>query len=265
MKRATLYTLSIMFVMLMTSCKKDKVAANQQPETGDQLLTRVIRTTILSSDVSLDQVIKYEYNEAGKLISEGNKTYVRDDQQRIVRIFNSNAAEGRPETMVYYSEVDPAQVSYTFSPLDAIGATDSVVYLHTNGRLTKTMSYIHYSATTTCSEHTSLEKYNTYRYDEQGNLSKANFYSIDPKTGDIIRCGQFYFKDYYKTANPLYTSDEIRTAEMEYNGLINSSKNNFFSVDRYTKDYEYRADGRPRSCMIKYNGTVVYKLTFEYD
>jgi hypothetical protein len=229
------------------------------------LLTKVIRTTIFSSDVSYDEVIKYAYNEAGKIILEGNKTYVRDDQQRIVRILNSNAAEGRPETRIYYSETNPTEVSYTFSPLDAIGATDSVVYLHTKGLLTKTMSYIHYFKTSTSSEHTSLEKYNIFKYDDQGNLSKENFYSIDPKTGDTVRCGQFYFKDYYKTANPLYTSDEVRSIEVRYNGLINSSRNNFFSIDGYTKDYEYRADGRPRSCMVEYNGSVVFKLTFEYN
>jgi len=236
-----------------------------EPETSNQLLTKVIKTIYLGSEVSSEAVINYQYNEAGKIISEGDKTYVRDEMQRIVRIFNSNNCDGRPDTKVYYSETDPTQVSYTFSPLDAIGATDSVVYVHTNGRLVKTISYIHYFATTTCPGHTSLERYNTFKYDEDGNLSKTYSYSIDSNTGDTSRCGQLYFKDYYKTVNPLYTNEEIRTTEIEYNGLINSSKNNFFSVAGYTKEYEYRADGRPRSCLVNYNGSIVFKLTFVYD
>ena len=263
MKKATLYALSAICFGLMMSCKKDSVVSNQQPETSDQQLTKVIRTTNLSS-VSYDEVINYQYNEEGKIISEGKKTYVRDDLQRIVRIFNANTCDGRPDTRVYYSEADPSQVSYTFCQLDAIGATDSVVYVHTNGRLTKTMSYVHYFTTTAYPGKTSLEKYNVFKYDDQGNLSKANSYSIDPASGDTVRCGQYSFKDYYNTANPLYSEDEVRTIEVGYEGLINSSKNNFFSIGRYTKDYEYRADGRPRTCMVKYNGSLVFKLTFEY-
>ena len=265
MRKATLYILTQVCITFMLSCKKDRVAAIQQPETSDQLLTKVIKTIYLGSEVSSEQTINYQYNEAGKIISEGDKTYVRDELQRIVRIFNSNNCDGRPDTKVYYSETDPRQVSYTFSPLDAIGATDSVVYVHTNGRLTKTISYIHYFATSASPEHTYPARYNTFKYDDEGNLSKTFSYSIDINTGDTSRCGQFYFKDYYKTVNPVYTNEEIRTTEVEYDGLINSSKNNFFSIAGYTKEYEYRPDGRPRSCMVSYNGSTVFKLTFVYD
>ena len=264
MKKSSLYTLSIIWLGLMMSCKKEKVAAIQQPETSDQLLTKIVRTTFLG-EVSLDEVVKYEYDGTGKIISEGDKTYVRDDQQRIVRIYNSNICDGRPDTKVYYSEKDPGEITYTLCPLDAISAIDSVVYVHDKGRLIKTMSYIHYFVTTAYPEHTSLEKYTVFKYDDDGNLSKANFYSISPESGDTIRCGQFYFKDYYKTANPLYTNDEARTIQVGYSGLINSSKNNFFSVGDYTKNYEYRPDGRPRSAEVKYDGTLVYKLTFVYN
>lgn len=264
MKRATLYTVGMIFLLVMMSCKKDKVAVIP-PETSDQLLTKVIKTIYLGSEVSSEQVINYRYNEAGKIIAEGYKSYVRDEMQRIVRIFNTNNCDGRPDTKVYYNEADPLQVSYTFSPLDAIGATDSVVYEHTNGQLTKTMSYIHYFATATNPDRTYLARYNTFKYDEQGNLSKTSSYSIDFNTGDTSRCGLFYFKDYYKTTNPVYTNEEIRTTEIEYNGLLNSSKNNFFSIDGYTKEYEYRTDGRPRSCMVSYNGSTAFKLTFVYE
>jgi hypothetical protein len=265
MKKATLYTLSLVCTLLILSCKKDQVTINQQPEDSGQLLTKVIKTTNLSNDVSYDEVIKYQYDETGNLVSEGNKTYVRDELQRIVRIFNSNTAEGRPDTRVYYSETNPFEVSHTFSPLDAIGATDSVVYVHDKGRLIKTMSYIHRFATATCPEAMTLEKYTRFSYDDQGNLAKANFYSIDPTAGDTVRCGQFYFRDYAKTANPLFTSDEVRTTEVGYNGLMNSSKNNFYHIGHYTKDFEYRTDGRPRSCMVRYDGNPVFKLTFVYD
>ncbi|HEV8506133.1 MAG TPA: hypothetical protein VGQ53_12055, partial [Chitinophagaceae bacterium] len=102
MKKATLYTLSIMG--LIVSCRKDKVAVNQQPENSDQLLTKVVRTIYLGTEVSSEDVINYQYDGAGNIISEGNKTYVRDDMRRIIRILNSNTAEGRPDTKVYYSE-----------------------------------------------------------------------------------------------------------------------------------------------------------------
>src|SRR5262245_40236692 len=116
MKKATLCTLIMLCVAFLISCKKDKVAAMEQPETADQQLTKVVKTIYLGSEVSSEQVIAYQYNEAGKIISEGAKTYVRDQMQRIVRIFNSNNCDGRPDTKVYYSDTDPGEVSYTFSP-----------------------------------------------------------------------------------------------------------------------------------------------------
>jgi hypothetical protein len=263
MKKVTLYTLGAICLGLTMSCKKDSVVSHRQPETSDQVLTKISRTTYLGA-VSHDEVINYQYNEAGKIISEGEKTYVRDDLQRIVRILNSSICDGRPDTKVYYNDANPKEVSYTFCQLDAMGATDSVVYVHTSGRLTKTMSYIHHFAASAYPEKISLEKYNVFQYNNEGNLLKASFYSIDPASGDTVRCGQYFFKDYYNTANPLYSEDEVRRLEVGYEGLINSSKNNFFSIGRYTKEYEYRADGRPRTCMVRYNGNLIFKLTFDY-
>src|SRR5689334_20696842 len=106
MKKVILYSAGLMCLVFTMSCKKDQVPTIQEPETSNQLLTKVIKTIYLGSEVSSEAVINYQYNEAGKIISEGDKTYVRDEMQRIVRIFNSNNCDGRPDTKVYYSDTD---------------------------------------------------------------------------------------------------------------------------------------------------------------
>jgi len=261
MKKAVLF--AIVFI-IMISCKKDNVIKTdtKQTENSRQLLTKVVKTTNLSSDISYDDVINYEYNSAGKIITEGNKTYFRDDKQRIVRILDPGTGTNRDDINVYYSNPESNKIAYTLCILVGGEAIDSVVYLHDEyGRLIKTTSYFSYISGAN-SPGAVLSHFTVFQYDEMGNIEKLNLYNVD--NGKVFRCGQYHFMNYDKMINPQYAADEVRAMEFSYDGIINASKNNLTGINGYTKSYEYRTDGRPRSCMVKQNGTPAFKLTFEY-
>lgn len=271
MRTAILYATCI---ALLFSCKKENVS--QQPEASNQQLAKVIKRTNLDANHSYDEVINYEYNDARKIISEGNKTYVRDSKQRIIQILDKSKATNRNDIEVHYSDIDPKLVSYTFCRISSGDpATDSIVYVHdTNGRLIKTMNYIHYFGGTyltdtilyylhTVPDTTFLYEYTLFQYDDNGNLKQLGTYSIN-LNGKPVLCSIYRFNDYDQMTNPQYADDEIRSMQFSFDGVINASKNNFSNVGIYTKSYEYRTDGRPRSCEIKQNGTYAFKLTFEY-
>jgi len=242
---------AICFVM-MIACKKENVVT-EQTENSKQLLTKVIKTTNLSSDIFYNEVINYGYNNEGKIITEGNKTYFRDDKQRIIRILDPGTGTNRDDIKVYYTSPESDKIAYTLCTLVGGDARDSVVYLHDNyGRLIKMESYVS----------TFLSHYNVFAYDESGNIKQLDLYNID--NGKAFHCGHYYFKGYDQTINPQHAVDEARSMEFSYQGVINASKNNFTSIDIYTKSYEYRADGRPRSCTVMQNGVTAFKLTFEY-
>jgi hypothetical protein len=62
---------SIFCLLVIISCKKDKTI-KQPIENSNQLLSKLTKTTYLSSGAYIE-FIDYEYNNAGKLIREGAK------------------------------------------------------------------------------------------------------------------------------------------------------------------------------------------------
>ena len=250
----------------MTLLSSKKEAAIVQPlETGSQRLVSVTRTTTLSGNVSYSEAINYEYNNAGKIIAEGNKKYLRDDKQRIVQIADLSAGTNNGGTRVYYSDADENKITYTLCASGDDGR-DSVVYLHdSNGRLVKTMDYFSYVSSKYSPDTTFLSRYSVFKYDGNGNIVQVDLFSIDYVNQGVAHCGQDVYSSYDKTINPLYTADEVRTAEHAYYGVINTSINNYACIGPYTKSYEYRTDGRPRSCLVKQNGVEAFKLTFKYN
>lgn len=249
-------------IVAFFSCKKEMVTP-EKTEDSSQLLTRIILTAASGNNLSYE-VANYKYNSAGKIIAEGNKTYERDQQQRIIRILEPGTSTNRTDTKVYYSSTHPDQVAYTLCVLSGSSAKDSVVYIHDNaGRLIKTASYFSDAKSNGSTSSPFLSSYNLFHYDENGNIAQIDLYSIN--NGNVSHCGQYNFRDYYNSINPQYADDEVRILELSCNGILNASRNNFANINSYTKVYDLRTDGRPRTCTVYESGKVDYTLNFEYQ
>ena len=265
----------IFCLLILAACKKNS-SETLKPETSDQVLTKVTKTIQLSANNSYDEVINYSYNNAGKLIGGGDKTYLRDEQQRIVEILDKSNLTNRNQVTVYYNGAHSKEVAYTIANWSGpVYGYDSVVYIHDeNNRPIKTLVYIHQSAGNyldtinyyqySLPDTVYLGKYTDFKYDGDGNIIRITFYSIDLK-GNIVLCGEYVFEGYSKSVNPQYSNDEVRIADYSFYGTLNSSKNNFTSIGNLSKLYEYRTDGRPRICTVNQNGVKAFTLKFEYN
>jgi hypothetical protein len=192
-----------------------------------------------------------------------------------VRILEPNTPTNREQIEVHYNAADPRNVSYTLCRISkGDPATDSVVYIHDDkARLLKTLSYIHYFGGTyvtgenlylhTVPDTTFLAAYTLFSYDQNGNLAQLDGYNIN-RYGNPVHCSTKGFSNYSQTINPQYSEDEIRLMDNSFDGVINASKNNFINTGIYSKKYEYRADGRPRTCLVYQNGSFAFTLTFVY-
>lgn len=240
------------------SCKKEQTTI--QAETSDQQLVKITKTSAYGGGVIS---INYSYNSAGKLIAEGIKTYERDDQQRITRILEPNTMTNRTDTHVYYKDPTSNEVAYTFCTLkDNIG-TDSVVYIHNQkGELIKTISYFRDLINGKIFDAPVMSEYILFTHDDAGNLMQWDDYKV--QLGYENHCGSFSFNYYDKKINPLYTGDEVRASDIIWGGMLNNSANNCTNAGIASKVYEYRADGRPRSCISHGGEADEYELRFEY-
>jgi hypothetical protein len=253
MKKITL----VFFCLAFFACKKDSVT---QTETSAQVLTKIIKTADFGGGT---YSVDYAFNDAGKIIAEGNIKYMRDDKQRIIQILDKGTPSNREDVRVFYSDANSNKVAYTFCNLTGSNATDSVVYLHDEtGRLTKLMHYIHYFEDTYVPDTTYLYQYDILSYDANGNLLLLDDYK--PYLGQIAHCVHMEFDDYNTDNNLLYSDDEVRILQTPCGGFMNSSPNNFVKMGVYMKTYVYRADGRPHSCIVKLNGKDDAKFVFEY-
>jgi hypothetical protein len=240
---------SIITIAILSSCKKENV--NTTKETSDQKLIKITKTSVYGGGVIS---IAYAYNDAGKLIQEGDQVYYRDEQQRIVRIPTNTV-----DIEVHYKDDKSAQVAYTLSKLN--NTTDSVAYLHdNNGNLIRMMNYYYSSSDTTLTP--PLVEYKEFTYDAEGNLLQWDDYKFNG--GIKSHCASFSFEYYDKKINPLYTDDEVRIGEITWGGMLNNCTNNCTHAGSSVRVYDYRADGRPRSCVSHGSADNEYKLVFEY-
>lgn len=275
MKRYSWAATIAVSLLVGASCKKENTDP-LQPENAGQALSKIIRIIPLGNEHSYNEEISYTFNVTGKMIGEGDKTYTRDEQQRITEIWDKSKQTNRNHTFVYYSEIHPQQVLYTLSNWSGQAAGyDSVAYIHNEtGDLLKTMTYVHQYAGSyldtinyypyTLPDITYLSNYTDFRYDKNGNIIRLNFYSVSI-TGEVVLCGSYTFSGYTVTKNPQYSGDEVRMADYPFYGTTNNSKNNFSSIGNYYKDYEYRSDGRPRTCIVREGGEIEFTLKFEYQ
>jgi hypothetical protein len=249
-----------MFFLVLVSCKKENNPDTQIEDSKQQLKKLVLLSNTGGPSYEL---ATYQYNSEGRIITEGSKTYVRDDKQRIVRILEPGTPTNRPDIHVYYSSPESNKIAYTLCTFDS-GEKDSVVYVHDNaGRLQKKLSYYSYLSTNNLPGGTYLSHYDVFVYDESGNLIQLDFYNISLGQ-QVSHCGQYKFFDYDNKNNPQYADDEVRAMEYFCQGAMNASKNNFTRSNDMMKVYTYRADGRPRSCVVT-SGTQKFTLIFEYQ
>lgn len=243
--------------LLALACKKESALTPEENST--QKLIKIVKQLHLSNEVVPTETISFEYNSAGYVIAEGNKTYVRDGQQRIVRILDPGTSTNRDAIDVHYTDAKSTAVAYTISNFEN-GDQDSVVYSHnSSGQMVQTKSYF-WSAQ---GGHWYESLFEIFGYDGNNNLVQIDTYNVSD--GRTVHCGQYYFGDYDSKLNPQFAADEVRSVMVWFEGLSNCSKNNLRSIGNFTKTYEYRADGRPRSCTVQQNGVVVITLLFEYD
>jgi hypothetical protein len=242
--------LSFITIAILGSCKKENV--NTTPETSDQKLVKITKTSTYGGGVIS---IAYAYNDAGKLIQEGDQVYYRDEQQRIVRIRTNTV-----DIEVHYKDDKSKEVNYT-SRRWLNNSTDSIVYLHDhNGKLIKMTCY--YNDASGAAGMPALSEYKEFTYDADGNLLQWDDYKFNG--GIKSHCGSFSFEYYDKKINPLCTNDEVRIAEITWGGMLNNCTNNCTHAGSSVRVYDYRADGRPRSCVSHGSADNEYKLVFEY-
>lgn len=252
-------TFIVTAVSLVTCLSCNKKESPAPVENSNQLLMRILKTADFGGGTySLD----LKYNDAGKIIREDNTTYNRDAKQRIVSISSSGRPADSPYVYVYYKDETSTQVDYTFSKFSYSNSTDSAVYIHDkDGKLIKTMGY--YQDLNDSKALPMLSHYMLLNYDDRGNLIQVDIYTINDNA--LYHCSAYYFDHYDAKINPLHTDDEVRISNVSWAGILNSSTNNCKSIGIYTKSFEYRADGRPKTCIIKQNGANSMKLIYEYQ
>ncbi|HNP21049.1 MAG TPA: hypothetical protein PKM63_01555 [Panacibacter sp.] len=244
-------------IAALASCSKEQNLT--ATETSAQQLVKITKTEAFGGGlISID----YAYDNAGRLLKEGGKTYYRDDKERIIRIVEPGTSTNRTDIYVYYKDPTSREVAYTLCRLGNNAGTDSVVYLHDNdGRLAKTVSYLH-SNTGAVDAPVAFQEYQVFSYDVNGNLMHWDDYKI--QVGFETHCGSFLFDRYDARKNPLYSGDDVRAASITWGGMLSNSANNCTGTGNTSIVYDYREDGRPRSCIAKLNGKDSYELIFEY-
>ncbi len=230
----------------------------ETPHNDGLILDRVVKTTIYTN-VTTSEIIEYRYDVSGKIISEGNKKYIRDVKGRIIKVLLLPNGTNRNDINVFYTDNSSLKVAYTLSDLSGNpSAVDSTVYERDNtGRIIKIASYFSNDGTTFIKD-----LFYKLFYDEKQNLARIEKYGYSGEA--IVYCGGFSYTVYDNKINPAYSDDEVRMfygAEL----FLNTSKNNVIAANgNYSKSHTYRADGRPLSSKVLDGRTEVCRIDYYY-
>ena len=245
--------------LLAVTISCNKSGGNLETHDADgTVLDKVTKTTIYGSTTASEN-IEYKYDAAGKMISEGDKKYVRDAKGRIIKVLLLPNGTNRTDINVFYTDNSSLKVAYTITNLSGNpSAVDSTVYERDNiGRIIKIASYF--------SEQGRIyfkDVFYKLFYDENQNLARFEKYNYSGEA--IVYCGGFSYTVYDNKINPAYSEDEVRMfygAEL----FLNSSKNNVIASNgNYSKSHTYRADGRPLSSKVFDGGTEVCRIAYYY-
>lgn len=253
-------------ITLTMACHKSEM---KEPETSDQVLTKIAKTSFIGG-ISYSETIGFEYDNAKRIIAEGDNHYERDDKGRIIKIVMPPNNSNRRDIYVYYADATSGMVAYTrcdfkvaggwmapdatYNFYDSIGGHDSSVYIHENGKVTTIQEYFSSNGITF-----NRSFAYTMKYDDKGNLKEMR------RTGAAGNlCNLYYYYEYDYLENPLHSNDEVRIRE-QYWSTGNISANNLLRGNHISgKHFEYRTDGRPRTCNVYENGQEAYRLTYYY-
>jgi len=256
------------FIILCTAlirgagCSKKNSGTEMLPaEAPNQRLVKIEKKTTLSSGVELTDVMKYGYDEDGRMIAEGTKKYFRDEKGRIYRISLPENPSNRRDIYVYYNAPLSEKVSHTIC--NFVGTPyqfyDSIVYEHdSKGNLVSLVKYI-------SQDGGPIQQYqqDQINYDEMGNIDRLRNYTINAAA--FLLCGDFHFTDYDGKVNPVHSTDEVRVLENGW-GLSNISSGNMMVINNsICKTYQYRHDGRPRSATVYQDGRIIAELKYYYE
>lgn len=259
MKKSTLF---LSCIILLIACQKQSAVSKEPAENSGQVLSAIIKKTLFNSNLAYNEKILFEYDASGKLIMEGEKHYYRDEQGRIAHISLPPNNTNRREISVHYTDANSNMVAFTFCHFkaagnrgeDSLSGYDSIVYVHDGGRLSKMLEYFSDNGI----NYTHYFTYN-FTYDESGNIRETSKYKTDGSA-----CYIYSYDSYDDKINPLYSNDEVRMLETFWNAG-NISPNNLVKGNYIAdKVFDYRPDGRPRSCTVKENGVDVTSVTYQY-
>jgi hypothetical protein len=262
MKKTAFATVLPFLVTFLISCSKGSSISGNDAENGIQTLYKIVQTRFYTSGPTSSETIDYEYDKAGKIITEGTKHYYRDEKERITKITMPPNSSNRRVIYVHYTDASSGVVDYTTcrfnSPPntgisnDSLPGYDSIVYQHENGKLVKMLEYFSSDGV-----NFALDFHHEFTYDERGNMKQVK------RIGDNCLIIYSYFS-YDTHINPLYSDDEARVLETFWD-MGNISPNNLLSGNFVgSKHFEYRADGRPMSCTVSENGKDNVKITYHY-
>lgn len=254
-------------ILLISSCRKS--STTNEPESSDQLLTKIVKTYFFSGGLSYSETLSFDYDNTKKIIAEANNVYYRDNKGRIIKISKNSNSANRLDTYVYYANGNSGTVAYTRSDykvaggffdaagnyiVDSVTYHDSTVYVHENNKLTRIIGYFSDNGI----------NYFGYQPDKLGYDGKGNLKEWTRTLDNGVYCTQYYYYEYDYLINPFYSDDEVRRLEVFW-GTENISPNNLLRGNHTSgRHFEYRDDGRPRSCTVSENGKEVYKLAYYY-
>ncbi|HRI19913.1 MAG TPA: hypothetical protein PLA68_03125 [Panacibacter sp.] len=247
-------------IVLLCNCRKDPLAPAAEAEDSQQKLVKIINTLIINDNLLSSDSINFAYDDAGKIIAEGKLRYYRDDKERVIRITQPLWGVDDYSSYVFYADEQSGKVAYVAYGASILGYTDSVAYFHdSQGRVNKIMDYYFFDDR----DSFVLINYVLFDYDEKSNLKQITKYALD--YDNFILCYRNMYTEYDDQKNPLHSDDEVRLFEYFW-GFANVSANNvrFTAHNNYHEQYDYRADGRPRSCSITQNGKEQYRSNYYY-
>lgn len=265
------------FIVLLIACHKSTQSPPPEVETAGQKLVKVLKTVMAGNGGGTVPIYKdsalYAYDAAGRVITEGPETYTRDEKGRIV-VINGPFYDDDPvgaTAHVYYADENSSQVAYKIVTygIEVNGqhftTYDSLVYVHEAGRLKQVTWYE--------SDNNGpiyIWNHQDYTWDDNGRIAEIRRSIIIPnqpeRTSRI-----FTFKSYDSALNAIPQGDEVRSDFVLW-GTDNICGNNI-KTERYyahgavfnvQKAYNYRPDGRPRSCWVTINDITAILYNYYY-
>lgn len=232
MKKALTIVLSVLMLVFCVSCS-DKEA--NSVEKSDALIDYI---TVYSSDGQLEGYLEYEYDNDGKLITNG----MQDNNHAWIWFYvNEYDQDGHKTKMIQYDERGKELVTFSYET-DEKGNVIKEAISYSDDSLMEQSSTFEYDGDKLYKVTHQDNSYYTYEYDKNGNQVKEFYYTAD---GELVRT---YQSKYDKNGNL------IKTSFIDGDGTTGS-----YST------YEYNNKGETTfSYDYDENGSLINKMEYHY-